>query len=87
MSFVFKKINERCPELILLDIVLPKMDGFEVLKKLKDSGIEVKIDSNPSYMHNKFAIIDEKIVREIIPKLKQAGAQGIIEYPLNKIVD
>ena len=32
-------------------------------------------------------IIDEKIVREIIPKLKQAGAQGIIEYPLNKIVD
>lgn len=32
-------------------------------------------------------IIDEKIVREIIHKLKQAGAQGIIEYPLNKIID
>lgn len=31
-------------------------------------------------------IIDEHIVREIIPKLKSAGAEGIIEYPLNKVV-
>jgi ATP phosphoribosyltransferase len=31
-------------------------------------------------------IIDENIVRTIIPRLKAAGAQGIVEYPLNKIV-
>lgn len=31
-------------------------------------------------------ILDEKIVRDIIPKLKKAGAEGIVEYPLNKIV-
>jgi len=31
-------------------------------------------------------IIDEKIVREIIPQLKALGAEGIIEYPLNKVV-
>jgi ATP phosphoribosyltransferase len=31
-------------------------------------------------------IIDENIVRTIIPRLKVAGAQGIVEYPLNKIV-
>lgn len=31
-------------------------------------------------------IIDEKIVREIIPELKSLGAEGIIEYPLNKVV-
>lgn len=31
-------------------------------------------------------IIDEKIVRQIIPGLKKAGAQGIIEYPLNKVI-
>ena len=31
-------------------------------------------------------IIDEKTVRDIIPKLKQAGAQGIIEYALNKVI-
>jgi len=31
-------------------------------------------------------IIEEKIVREIIPQLKALGAEGIIEYPLNKVV-
>ncbi len=32
-------------------------------------------------------IIDEKLVRDIIPQLKEAGATGIVEYPLNKIID
>lgn len=32
------------------------------------------------------SIIDEKVVRTLIPKLKKAGAQGIIEYPLNKVI-
>lgn len=31
-------------------------------------------------------IVDEKIVRELIPELKRAGAQGIVEYPLNKVI-
>ena len=31
-------------------------------------------------------VINEKTVREIIPRLKQLGAEGIIEYPLNKVV-
>lgn len=31
-------------------------------------------------------IIEESIVRELIPKLKKAGAQGIVEYPLNKVI-
>src|SRR6266566_1393463 len=31
-------------------------------------------------------IIDEHIVRELIPALQGAGAEGIIEYPLNKVV-
>jgi len=31
-------------------------------------------------------VIEEKTVREIIPRLKVANAQGIVEYPLNKIV-
>jgi len=31
-------------------------------------------------------IIDERVVREIIPALKSLGAEGIIEYPLNKVV-
>ena len=31
-------------------------------------------------------IIEERTVRDLIPRLKAAGAQGIVEYPLNKIV-
>ena len=31
-------------------------------------------------------ILDEKVVREIIPALKSHGAEGIVEYPLNKVV-
>jgi ATP phosphoribosyltransferase len=31
-------------------------------------------------------IVEETIVRQLIPKLKLAGAEGIVEYPLNKVV-
>jgi len=31
-------------------------------------------------------VIEEKVVREIVPSLKALGAEGIIEYPLNKVV-
>ena len=31
-------------------------------------------------------IVDEYIIRDLIPKLKKAGAEGIIEYPLNKVI-
>ncbi len=32
------------------------------------------------------SVVEEKIVREIIPELKRAGAEGIIELPLNKVI-
>jgi ATP phosphoribosyltransferase len=32
-------------------------------------------------------ILDETIVRNIIPRLKSAGARGIVEYPLNKVIE
>ncbi|HCR30122.1 MAG TPA: ATP phosphoribosyltransferase, partial [Opitutae bacterium] len=31
-------------------------------------------------------ILSERNVRDIVPRLKQMGAEGIIEYPLNKVV-
>ena len=31
-------------------------------------------------------IIEERLVRELIPRLKKAGATGIVEYPLNKVI-
>lgn len=41
--------------------------------------------SNPEWVAME-TIIDEKVVREIIPQLKALGAEGIVEYPLNKVV-
>jgi ATP phosphoribosyltransferase len=32
-------------------------------------------------------IVEEMVVRLIVPKLKRAGAHGIVEYPLNKIIE
>jgi ATP phosphoribosyltransferase len=32
-------------------------------------------------------IIDESVVRSIVPQLRAAGAKGIVEYPINKIID
>jgi ATP phosphoribosyltransferase len=31
-------------------------------------------------------VVSQSVVRELIPKLLKRGAEGIIEYPLNKIV-
>lgn len=31
-------------------------------------------------------VIDERIVRDLIPKLRRAGAEGLVEYPLNKVI-
>ena len=32
-------------------------------------------------------IVDESVVRATVPQLKEAGARGIVEYPINKIID
>lgn len=42
--------------------------------------------SNPSWV-DVDTVVEEDIVRELIPRLKKAGAKGIVEYPLNKVID
>lgn len=41
--------------------------------------------SNPDWV-DVDTVIDEKVVRDLIPQLKKAGAKGIVEYPLNKVI-
>lgn len=41
--------------------------------------------SDPNW-HSVEVIVDETVVRDLIPVLKRAGATGIVEYPLNKVI-
>src|SRR5712664_2263108 len=54
-----------------------------ILPALKKPTISTLSDPEWVAINN---IVEEAVVRQILPKLKAAKAQGIVEYPLNKIV-
>jgi len=56
---------------------------MSVLPALKKPTISALFDPNWFALE---VIIEEKTVKQLIPALKRAGAEGIIEYPLNKII-
>ncbi len=71
------------PDLILLDIKMPRLDGFEVLKKLK---------SDPQYDFIPVIILTSSKEEEDIIKSYKSGAAGFIPKPVNyedfvKIID
>ena len=53
---------------------LPALHTPTVSNQLDDAWVALEI------------IADERVVRDLIPQLKRVGAEGIIEYPLNKVV-
>ena len=53
---------------------LPALHTPTVSNQLDDDWVALEI------------IADERVVRDLIPQLKRVGAEGIIEYPLNKVV-
>ena len=57
------------------------------LKKPTVSNLYRDLASDKEPWFDVDTIIDEKIVRDLIHKLKAAGAEGIIEYQLNKVID
>ncbi len=61
---------------------IPKI--LELLPALKKPTISTLVDDNWAALNT---VIDEHVVRELIPKLKSGGAEGIIEYSLNKLVE
>ena len=67
-----------------LNIEKSKLDAvLQDLASLRNPTINQLTDENWVALDT---IIDEKVVREIIPELKLRGAEGIVEYPLNKVV-
>jgi len=68
------KMNLPQPQLEELLTLLPSLRRPTISQLAEDGWVAVE------------TIIDETVVRDIIPALKRLGAEGIIEYPLNKIV-
>jgi ATP phosphoribosyltransferase len=69
---------------LMLNVRRENLDTvLEVLPALKNPTISPLSDEQWLAVNT---ILDESTVRTIIPRLKEAGAQGIVEYPLNKIV-
>ena len=58
-------------------------DVVKILPALQNPTVSPLLDSEWVALNT---VVEERIVREIIPELLQAGAHGIIEYSLNKVV-
>ncbi|CAA0095300.1 Transcriptional regulatory protein CseB [Zhongshania aliphaticivorans] len=67
-------INEFEPQLILLDVMMPGMDGPQILKK---------IQTLPAFSTTPVVFITAKAQAEEIEKLKNLGAQDVITKPFN----
>ena len=68
------KMNVRSDQLNKVIKVLPALKNPTVSSLTQKGWVALEV------------ILEEKIVKRIIPELKRAGAQGIIEYPLNKVI-
>lgn len=69
-----------------LKLNLPKASLDEMIKKLPSlRNPTISPLSSPDWVALE-TIIDESVAREIIPQLKALGGEGIVEYPLNKVV-
>jgi len=66
---VFKKEN---PDLVLLDILMPEMDGIQVFKKMKEINSDVKILI--------ISALDENV---IVPRLGKYSVDGYITKPFD----
>ena len=76
----------RAQEKVGLKMNVSKADLPKVLKILPALKKPTISNLSQEGWHDVDTIIDESVVREIIPALKKAGASGIIEYPLNKVI-
>lgn len=55
--------------------MLPSLDNPTVSNLADDRWVDI------------ITVLDETVVRRIIPRLKESGARGIVEYPLNKVIE
>ena len=72
---------------VLLSMNVPRGRVDDVLRLLPALATPtVSTLANPEWVEMS-TVVDEKSVRELIPRLYESGARGIIELPINKIVE
>lgn len=69
------KMNVREKDLKSVLKLLPSITSPTINDLLEPEWVSVEV------------IVEEKVVRDVIPALKRNGAEGIVEYPLNKVID
>ena len=73
-NMVGLKMNVPQDKLDVVVNLLPSLNAPTVANLYKSTWVSVE------------SVVEEKVVRKLIPRLIQAGAEGIIEYPLNKVI-
>ncbi|OGC03742.1 ATP phosphoribosyltransferase [candidate division WOR-1 bacterium RIFOXYA12_FULL_43_27] len=68
------KMNVKCADLKKILSLLPALQTPTVAPLSNQKWVDVD------------TILEESVVRDLIPRLKRAGAEGIVEYPLNKVI-
>ena len=78
-------LNAEGKVMLMMNVEREDVDSVvAILPALQTPTISTLVD--PEWMDVQ-TIVDETVVRTLIPKLKSAGALGIIEYPITKIID
>jgi ATP phosphoribosyltransferase len=71
---------------VLLKMNVPAAQLKAVVSKLPALHTPTVSPLNDAGWHAVESVVEERVVREIVPQLRKAGAEGIIELPLNKVV-
>ena len=76
----------RAENMVGLKMNIPKNNMEDVIKILPSLNAPTVAGLHNSDWVSVETVVDSKVVRDLIPSLISAGAQGIIEYPLNKVI-
>ena len=71
-----EKINKNIPDLILLDIMMPRMDGFQTIKKIRENK---SLNSLKVYALTAYAMLSDKGI------IERNGFDGLITKPINTV--
>ena len=69
---------------LMLNVQKPSLDAVLAVLPALNSPTVSQLSNSEWVAVN--TIVEERVARDVIPKLKAAGASGIVEYPLNKVV-